>query len=419
MNSLKCFLVRVQGWSGNAKVAIMVAAYPFFMFKLLAFAASVHAQAVAIPPPGKIYFGAWLDTADSAPGLGDGDRPTKFNQRMGFNASVFQYGQNIPIDTFPMPIEQIEATGTDAVVYLTVYPRPTPWNITDDMINQLAVQCGNYNKAGRKVLMRFAPEMNGNWNYWGQQPSQFIALWRRMFTALRREAKDTALVWAPSSGNGYPYGNPTPSAADLALMDTNKNGRVDGGDDPYSPYYPGDEFVDWIGVSVYHYGRQFPWVDNVEATPGKFFEILNTGGFYDVYAKQRNKPVMIAETGASFHTDRPVGVGELAVKQSFWRQYITNATFLQSHPEIKLICLFEFLKQEEETMRDFRVSNSTSIREAFLADFLPVKDFYLGTSTLTAKSDPVPKAPAKNSAQTLAAAWLVSSFILTAGLAVF
>jgi hypothetical protein len=43
---------------------------------------------------GKLYFGAWLDTADSTTTSSDGDRPLKFNQRMGFNASVFQYGIN-------------------------------------------------------------------------------------------------------------------------------------------------------------------------------------------------------------------------------------------------------------------------------------------------------------------------------------
>jgi len=42
-----------------------------------------------------------------------------------------------------------------------------------------------------------------------------------------------------------------PSVADQTALDTNNNGQLDGGDDPYSPWYPGDDQVDWIGISLY------------------------------------------------------------------------------------------------------------------------------------------------------------------------
>lgn len=113
--------------------------------------------AQALNEPAKIHMGAWLDTADTAPGANNGDRPVLFNQRMGFNASFFQYAQNIPIDTFPFPIEQVEATESDALIHLTVYPRPTPWEITDAQISILTAQMSELNKRGRRVIMRFAP----------------------------------------------------------------------------------------------------------------------------------------------------------------------------------------------------------------------------------------------------------------------
>jgi hypothetical protein len=118
------------------------------------------------PPDGKVFFATWLDTADSSPGSGDGDRPLAFNQRMGFNASCFQYAQNIPIDTYPFPYEQVYTLETDAIVYLTVYPRPSPWTVTDDQIANLTSQCSQMNRDGRRVMIRFAPEFNGNWNFW-------------------------------------------------------------------------------------------------------------------------------------------------------------------------------------------------------------------------------------------------------------
>ena len=26
-------------------------------------------------------------------------------------------------------------------------------------------------------------------------------------------------------------------------------------DDPYTPFYPGDQWVDWVGLNVYHMGQ--------------------------------------------------------------------------------------------------------------------------------------------------------------------
>jgi hypothetical protein len=34
-------------------------------------------------------------------------------------------------------------------------------------------------------------------------------------------------------------------------MDTNGDGVLDNSDDPFTPYYPGDDMVDWVGISVY------------------------------------------------------------------------------------------------------------------------------------------------------------------------
>lgn len=154
------------------------------------------------PPSGKVYFATWIDTQDSFVNATDGDRPLAFNRRLGYNASVFQYAQNIPIDTFSFPVEQIEVLDTNAVILLTVYPRPSPWTISDNELKNLTAQCAKLNSQKRKLLIRFGAEMNGDWNFWGMQPRRFIELWRRVYTAFKKDAPLTDLVWAPSSGNG-------------------------------------------------------------------------------------------------------------------------------------------------------------------------------------------------------------------------
>ena len=50
-------------------------------------------------------------------------------------------------------------------------------------------------------------------------------------------------------------------------------------DDPYSPYYPGDAAVDWVGMSLYHWGNAYPWGENEIPEAGKFIAQLT--GTYD------------------------------------------------------------------------------------------------------------------------------------------
>ena len=61
-----------------------------------------------------------------------------------------------------------------------------------------------------------------------------------------------------------------PSVADLALMDTNQDGVVNNADDAYSPYYPGDAFVDWVGSSIYTYGTSHPVCFNLFVVVGQY-----------------------------------------------------------------------------------------------------------------------------------------------------
>lgn len=69
------------------------------------------------------------------------------------------------------------------------------------------------------------------------------------------------MLWAPNVGYTYPFSAP-PSAfppigsVDWNLLDTDHDGQITDGDDPYGPYYPGDEYVDWGGLSLYVFQEQ-------------------------------------------------------------------------------------------------------------------------------------------------------------------
>ncbi|KAJ3190836.1 hypothetical protein HDU67_006130, partial [Dinochytrium kinnereticum] len=79
-----------------------------------------------------------------------------------------------------------------------------------------------------------------------------------------------------------------------------------------------------------------------------------------------SKPFILAETGATFHyaynelglsnnrTGTPdlTTVPRMTLKRAWWRQFL-NQEFLSLYPNFKAACTFEFVKSEEETLRDF------------------------------------------------------------------
>jgi beta-mannanase len=107
------------------------------------------------------------------------------------------------------------------------------------------------------IQLLLIPPSIGAWFAYGQTPSLFIASWRKVVGKVREIAgtENIAFVWAPNSGNGYPFPGQKYSVLPKgpkweAALDTNGNGEFDTMDDPYSPYYPGDEWVDWVGMKV-------------------------------------------------------------------------------------------------------------------------------------------------------------------------
>ncbi|KAJ3033288.1 hypothetical protein HDV00_006526 [Rhizophlyctis rosea] len=299
--------------------------------------------------------------------------------------------------------------------------------VTDSGIDALANLIGNQTHRGRRVFLRYASEMNGNWFKYGQQPTAFKASFIKVVTAVRAKAlKDNlAIVWAPNSSNGYPFPRPPnvekvipnldSTSPDFAVLNTNGDKNITQEDDAYSPYYPGDEYVDWVGMSQYHYGDHYDrdlggWVGNILPKPGQIEHMITGAGgtfgvfnFYRMFSgdgsggavkpavSKGGKPFMITETGATFHISEvnstkleDPGVGRVVMKQAWWRQ-ILNETFIKTYPRFKAVNFFEFQKFEEGSTRDFTAlgpnpgtvdpftgkpfaNETTAVLNAFLAD---------------------------------------------------
>ncbi|KAJ3155574.1 hypothetical protein HDU89_006540 [Geranomyces variabilis] len=373
-----------------------------------------------LEPTRGIMLGAWLDTA---PGR---DTPAAFNARFGHNAAMVHLAQNLPLVPSALaPVQLLDQTNTNAILYLSIYPTVAPDALTDAQINALVQQLTTYTRNGRGVLLRLAPEMNGTWQPYGQRPLAFIAMWRKIVTAVRAAdpstQKGVSFIWAPNVFGGYPYDNSMTAAVsptEFAALDTNKDGKLTALDDGYAPFYPGSDFVDWVGLSTYWFGAAYPYLTNDLPTAGYMSSIIHgiaAGGngpdFYATYSQTGKKPFFITESGAAFHefqvatptsttSSGPIapGQGPLAIKQAWWRQYLTNTTFLDAHPQLKAVCLFEWTKPEEQTMRNFHVTNDTDILAALKADFeVPAvfnRYFFAGTAAITTDPSAPPADPA-------------------------
>ncbi|MEV5173503.1 glycosyl hydrolase [Streptomyces flaveolus] len=120
-------------------------------------------------------------------------------------------------------------------------------------------------KLNLPVVIDFADEFNGHWEKWGTNdvtPAQYVAAWRHIHqTFVDAGATNVIWAWSPNIVNPVP---------DVKLK----------------PYYPGDAYVDWVGMIGYFTAGQDNSFDSVFGT---------TRDRVRTFTK---KPILLLETGA-------------------------------------------------------------------------------------------------------------------------
>jgi hypothetical protein len=333
------------------------------------------ANSARLEPPAGTYFGVNLDWGT--------DTATAFNERLGKRAAVYVQFARFPFDDGEWAnllsfVDQVADQGGIALV--TLEPFDGLAAVTPEVAADLGERLREVNFRGVPVVLRFAHEMNGSWYPWSQRPEEYIRSFRLVADAVHGRAPLTATLWAPNYGSGYPYlGGAyavTRGSRDWTILDTNRDGVIDMRDDPYAPFYPGDDAVDWVGMSIYHWGYEYPWGENLLPEPNKLVAQL-TGtyatprsdertlpNFYRIYADQHAKPMAIPET-AAFYRPGGRGADEYDVKRS-WLQQVLGGELTRQFPRIKLINWFEWVKFENEVdgVVDWRLASDPALVQA-------------------------------------------------------
>ena len=261
---------------------------------LLAGLCAVTAAADGQIPLDGCYLGAYVELDHTT-----GGDIARFEQLVGkAHASYFRYvGYGSP---FPFRwVRELHAQGI--LPHIAWEPNAGLDPVSDnDYLRGWAEAAG---RVQGPVFLRYASEMNGTWQAYSGDPKAFIRKWRIVTGIMRELAPNVIMVWCPFA---------TPQRT-------------------ITEYYPGDEWVDWVGVnlySVHHY-------DGDPAKPALDDPREQLRYVYERYADR--KPIAICEYAAT-HYCAACGqdVTEFGLKQ-MTKLYETLPT---QFPRVKMVCWF-------------------------------------------------------------------------------
>lgn len=265
----------------------------------------VHTQPLAkYEPASGMYFGAFIDHDPKYVSMSSaaGNKYKEFNNLVGKQHSTYfvyhTYGQ-----PFPKAIaNRVKEAGGGLQIALQPESGLNAVQ-NNDYLRQFAADA---KASGIPIFIRFASEMNGDWVKWHGNPTLYKQKFQLVAKVLRENASNIAMVWSPNS---------MPAAT-------------------IHDYYPGDAAVDWIGMNIYAnpYNNGQAHISTVNVNP---LDFLDT-----VYNKYPNKPMMIAEFGASHFSRTTNGKAEDQTKFGQTKMRLFYEGMRLKYPRVKSVHWF-------------------------------------------------------------------------------
>jgi glycosyl hydrolase family 26 len=171
------------------------------------------------------------------------------------------------------------------------------------------------------LLVRFAHEMNGDWYPWGSganTPDVYLAAWQHIVSLFRGDgAGNVKWVWSPFVLAGGKY--------------------------PIVPYFPGDEWVDYVALDGYNWGSVTGVWQSLKAV---------FSSSYALVTELSSKPVIIAETASS----------ETGGDKARWIRAGFMSAIPESFPRVAAVVWFNETRED-----NWPVNSSPGALEAYRA----------------------------------------------------
>lgn len=219
-----------------------------------------------------------------------------------------------------------KAIAADKILQIALEPRNGLYEVNgnDGYLIKLAMHMEN---SGCKMMVRFAGEMNDQSSMWYTDDEElFIRKFRTVAEVFHKYAPSVPVIWAP---NHFP-------------ADTMAN------------YYPGDEYVDYVGLSSYmmHEVSTDPLGQGVDRS--RWSNQLDK--LYSLYGHK--KPIMIVEGGASY-MDYTTWADITPFASSQLKDFYTYLPI--KYPNVKMCFIFDADRERQK----FSLSNNSTYLSAY------------------------------------------------------
>jgi hypothetical protein len=317
----------------------------------------------------RIYWGARIGGGEYGAGFGDAPWDMRtlamFESHAGKGASIVLWGQ--PWYAYGTPqgfdahlFEEIRAHGAIPMIDWS------PWDLAargspqqpdfqlqdviggayDEYIRQWAAAAAAW---GKPFFLRFCHEMNGSWYPWsersnGNSAGEFVRAWRRVHDIFAAAgATNVTWVWSPNEFESY-------------------NGI------PIAGLYPGDAYVDWVGMSGYN------WGNGQRGSLWRTFAKTFTRTYAAIRALVPGKPLMISEVASS----------ERGGSKAEWLQDAFGVQLPTRFPAVKAVVWWN--KRDEEM--DWPIESSAPAQAAFAQAIS--SPYYMGNRLAGLARMPIP-----------------------------
>ena len=182
---------------------------------------------------------------------------------------------------------------------------------------------------GLPIFLRYASEMNGNWVPWHGDPAKYIEKFKLVHDIMEQEAPNVAMVWSPG---------------DVPI-------------NTMSAYYPGDAYVDWVGISMY----STPYENGDSSKPQLGLgPVDRLDEIYRLYADR--KPVMISETAVTHGT---VTDGKSWTDWGVMNLERVYEIMTKQYPRLKAITYFNRGATQPGVTDNFLLRDNTAMMDAY------------------------------------------------------